>query len=216
MPKAEDQGGRDSQVSGHIKLKSNTSRQLRQKEKKMKFSCSSADKFKASSWRSVHFLQGFSWKYCPTCSFSGFQQQYPVHADRNVHCKLLPDLKQQHSQLIKEDEICFIKAIFKKKYKTIWVRERNECSEVTARRCYLILVRMALRTPCKCVYLLVYVPSEMQLRCAPCNIFHAVMYLKRLRYWYNGFIVSLYNAYFVRQITRCIPHTPLSDSIKQH
>lgn len=47
-----------------------------------------------------------------------------------VHCKLLQDLKWQHSQLIKEDEICFMKAILTKDIKlSIWVRQGNEGSE---------------------------------------------------------------------------------------
>lgn len=60
----------------------------------------------------VHFLQGFYWEVPPRLLiFSISAAQYPRWADRHVHRKLLQNLKQQHSQLIKEDEICLIQAI---------------------------------------------------------------------------------------------------------
>ena len=147
--------------------------------------------------------QGFCWMYCPGGSVSVFQQRYPVQADCNVHCKLLCNLKMKY--VSSKPSL--------KKYKTLHMGEGEKWMLRGYRPSMLLNPRrMALRTPCECIYLLFPVKCNCHWHLA---IFcHGVMYLKRLRYWYNGFIVSLYNAYFVRQITMCIPHTPLSNSIK--
>lgn len=130
MLETENQEGRGRWVPGYALSRSNTHWQLGQEKSEVSIQCN--DKFKTSSQKPSSFKDSTG----SIAFHSTFQNPNGSSQSRHVltcYCELLQDPRQQHSLLIKEDEICFIKAVLTKYMKpSIWERYRHECSWVTA------------------------------------------------------------------------------------
>ena len=130
MLETENQEGGGRWAPGYALSRSNTRWQLGQEKNEVSVQCN--DKFKTSSQKPSSFKDSTG----SIAFHSTFRSSNRSIQSRHVvmrYCKLLQDPRRQHSLLIKEDEICFIKAVLTKYVKlSIWERYRNECSWVTA------------------------------------------------------------------------------------